>query len=101
LFVCHHCDVKRCVNPGHLFLGTNADNMADMVAKGRTGGISRGGKSRMGEANPRSKLTAAIVQEMRARRAQGEAMFSLAREFGVRHQTARAAIKRITWKHIP
>lgn len=56
MFVCHKCDNPPCVRPDHLFLGTNADNMADCAAKGR---IARG------EKNGAAKLTSSQVQEIR------------------------------------
>lgn len=50
LHVLHRCDVRACVNPDHLFLGTNQDNVDDKISKGRSGCLR-------GEASPVSKMT--------------------------------------------
>lgn len=78
LLVCHTCDTPLCVNPEHLFLGTHNDNMADMVAKGRSD------KSRGAAKWGRAKLTefqAAII------RGSGLTQQDLAAAYGVAQTT--------------
>jgi hypothetical protein len=103
--VLHSCDTPPCVNPDHLFLGTDADNIRDMMAKGRkvAGGTHCGknGKYERGEQRQQAKLTAAQVQEMRQIHARGGLSYpKLGTMFGIHATTARNIVKRIKWKHI-
>lgn len=86
--VCHHCDNPRCVNPEHLFVGTHADNTADMIAKGREPRGERGGHA---------KLTEADVLGIRRRYQAGERERTLAREFGVDAVTVNNLLSGSTW----
>jgi hypothetical protein len=94
LDVCHRCDNRVCVNPTHLFLGTQAGNNADMVAKDRQA---------KGEDFPQAKLTKEDVREIRRRYALGgprNTLRALASEFGVSMPTIHRVVKREKWKHI-
>lgn len=90
MFVLHRCDNPGCVNPDHLFLGTNEDNMADMKAKGR-------GNAPRGEAQHLSRLSEAAVLSIRGSAETGR---RLARAYSVSPQTICDVRKRKTWKHI-
>lgn len=92
LKVLHRCDLPCCVNPNHLFLGTQADNVADMVAKRRQRG---GGLS--GEANAQSRLTWDVVHLARRLHADGHGNNALARRFGVSPMTMSRALRRESW----
>jgi hypothetical protein len=95
LFVCHHCDNPPCVRPEHLFLGTAADNHADMVAKGRW----RPGSS-PGALTSTAKLTDELVTRARADRAAGVPVPRIAKQLGVHRATVYDILSRETWRHI-
>ncbi len=92
--VCHHCDNPSCVRPGHLWIGTHADNCRDRDIKGRN-------VAPMGEAQGGHKLTSEQVLEIRSRYASGGiSQLSLARLFGVSERNVNFIVHRMSWKHI-
>lgn len=99
LWVCHHCDNRKCVRPDHLFLGTPADNIADMVKKGRNGTCPTALHAR-GENVRGAKLTDEMVREIRSRVAAGRSNIETGRLFGVDASTVSNIAHRKTWTHI-
>lgn len=107
--VCHRCDNPACVNPSHLFLGTNADNTHDMIAKGRkvavcgNGHYARTQPERLarGEANGATKLTSEKVLDIRDRYAAGGiTKTTLAAQFNVSLSLISQIIHRHIWHHL-
>lgn len=94
LFVCHRCDNPKCVNPMHLFLGTQGDNMADMKAKGRQ-------RSLRGEQSKFSKITAADVLRIRERYGAGESPIAIGGDYGLTFNAVILAATGRTWGHLP
>lgn len=116
----------RCVNPAHLYIGTNQDNVRDKVLEGRTSrGISHGNAVReaqrlhperlargdrsparlypekfRGELNGRAKIRAEDVLEIRKRSAAGITYIQLAKEYGLTPGAVGFMVRRRTWKHI-
>jgi hypothetical protein len=94
MFVCHKCDVKFCVNPDHLFLGSNAENIRDCVSKGLFNAAK-------GERSGNAKLTRHQVVEIREKYSLGDITHrQLAKEYGVSHAHVFQIIHRARWGHI-
>jgi hypothetical protein len=88
--VCHSCDNPRCVNPGHLWLGTTADNQADRWRKGR-------GKNPKGEGHVDAILT---EKQVRAILADPRPQAEIAHDYGVAATTIGSIKQRKSWAHL-
>ena len=95
--ILHRCDTPSCVNPMHLFLGNNASNVADKMAKGREAkGVALSEKIR-GERNGHAKLSAQNVLEIRDAKESG---VRLALKYGVSQTTISEIKSHRVWRHI-
>lgn len=98
LLVCHKCDVRNCVNPDHLFLGTHTENLIDAIRKKRSFPPSI--KAR-GESSGQSKLIEEQVLEIRQLHADdGLGWRTLSKKYGVSGNTINKILRRETWTHI-
>jgi hypothetical protein len=106
--VCHHCDVRNCWAPHHIYAGTYKQNAGDRQQRGRSATGKRHGiytqpKSRWavasGEQHGHAKLTYQIARRMRYRHTRGlSTVAELAREYGVNHVTVQQVIDHRTWE---
>ena len=96
LMVCHTCDNTACVNPDHLWLGTQRDNLRDAVRKGRNYvPVLRG------EDAASARLSNADASAIRQRYAIGETQTELAAAFNVSQSTVWRVVHRMTFKEQP
>jgi hypothetical protein len=87
LFVCHSCDNRACVNPDHLFLGTNKENIQDALKKHRPVG--------------RTKLNPDLVRKIRKMYAiQPKTYKEMGKLFGVQGTTIKKVVKRESWLYV-
>ncbi len=94
ILVCHSCDVTACVNPSHLFLGTNLENMKDRNSKNRQA-------RPIGELQGAHKLIEDEIVEIRKLYSSGNyTQTELAKMFNVDQTNISCIVNFLTWKHI-
>lgn len=98
LFVCHSCDNRKCVNPKHLWLGTQFQNMQDMMQKKRNGGVSLNPKR--GENHPNCKFSIKQIQSIRDKFKAGFKTVELAREFKTNYKYIWKIVNNKVWNKL-
>lgn len=94
LLGCHSCDTPRCCNPAHIWMGTPAENVADMMRKGRNSYVTR-----VGESANSAKLKADDIKTIRSL-PKSMANIEIGASFGVSHVTISLVRRHKAWKHI-
>ena len=94
--VLHKCDNPNCVNPNHLMIGTQAENIKDMFKKGRNSPlpVSRGVK------NANAKLNPDLVREIRSRHTAGASYSEIAKIIGRSKSCVSFVVTKRTWSHV-
>lgn len=92
----HMCDRPLCVNPAHLRIGNQSENMADMRAKKREAPMP----ILSGRRHPKAVLTDEMVSDARRRYSNGETVKEMAEEYGVGRTVLGSAVHGRSWRHV-
>lgn len=98
MLVCHHCDEPLCINPAHLFVGTDADNSRDKVAKRRHSFGPKHSTWMRGTNHYNARFTEADIQRIRA---DTRKPAIIAAEYGVCDSHIYQIQQRRIWKYVP